>query len=282
MFGITTEFSMLYTIVYSIFCLVLGLGYSYLLYRKNNFSSRIITTVLFFLRAFVVSFLAFLLSNPLTSTLEQMEEKPIIVLAQDASISCNNFDDLNKFQELEQILSNQFDIVAYNYSDGVNEGFITEKKGKSTNISKLMDEVDLKFSGRNLLGVVLTSDGLFNEGMNPIYHKIAKSIPFYIIPIGDTSVIKDVRISDVLHNEISFLGNSSPIQIQVQTDKCKGKNINVKLYRGNNLIENKKVKINTNSDFIKVDFSVEHKEVALQKYKAVISSVDGEKSIENK
>ena len=277
MFGITTELS----IYYSIICILLGVVYAYFLYRKNNFESKTLTSVLFVFRALVVSVLSFLLLNPLTNILETTEEKPIVILAQDASVSCQESEDFIKFTKLQQSLSENFDVFVYNYSDELREGFVSEKKGVSTNISKLMDEVDLKFSGRNLLGVVLSSDGLYNEGSNPLYHKISKSIPFYTIPLGDTSVIKDVRISDVLHNEISFLGNTSPIEVQIQTEKCRGENITVKLYHQSKLIASKKVKVKTDNEYIKVPFVIENNFVGLQKYRVEVGSVSQENNTAN-
>ena len=277
MFGITTELS----IYYSIICILLGVVYAYFLYRKNNFESNTLTSVLFVFRALVVSVLSFLLLNPLTNILETTEEKPIVILAQDASVSCQESEDFIKFTKLQQSLSENFDVFVYNYSDELREGFVSEKKGVSTNISKLMDEVDLKFSGRNLLGVVLSSDGLYNDGSNPLYHKISKSIPFYTIPLGDTSVIKDVRISDVLHNEISFLGNTSPIEVQIQTEKCRGENITVKLYHQSKLIASKKVKVKTDNEYIKVPFVIENNFVGLQKYRVEVGSVSQENNTAN-
>ena len=277
MFGITTELS----IYFSIICILLGVVYAYFLYRKNNFESKTLTSVLFVFRALVVSVLSFLLLNPLTNILETTEEKPIVILAQDASVSCQESEDFIKFTKLQQSLSENFDVFVYNYSDELREGFVSEKKGVSTNISKLMDEVDLKFSGRNLLGVVLSSDGLYNEGSNPLYHKISKSIPFYTIPLGDTSVIKDVRISDVLHNEISFLGNTSPIEVQIQTEKCRGENITVKLYHQSKLIASKKVKVKTDNEYIKVPFVIENNFVGLQKYRVEVGSVSQENNTAN-
>jgi len=277
MFGITTELS----IYYSIICILLGVVYAYFLYRKNNFESKTLTSVLFVFRALVVSVLSFLLLNPLTNILETTEEKPIVILAQDASVSCQESEDFFKFTKLQQSLSENFDVFVYNYSDELREGFVSEKKGVSTNISKLMDEVDLKFSGRNLLGVVLSSDGLYNDGSNPLYHKISKSIPFYTIPLGDTSVIKDVRISDVLHNEISFLGNTSPIEVQIQTEKCRGENITVKLYHQSKLIASKKVKVKTDNEYIKVPFVIENNFVGLQKYRVEVGSVSQENNTAN-
>ena len=278
MFSITTELP----IYYSVLCILLGVIYAYFLYRKNRFFSKKLTTVLFVFRALVVSVLFFLLLNPLSSVTETIEERPIIILAQDASVSTSSdSSDYQNLINLKNKLSSDFDVITYNYSDQIKEGFTTDKTGSSTNISQLLDEVDLKHSGRNLTGVVLSWDGLYNQGSNPLSHKIAKSIPFYTIPLGDTSVLKDVRISEIQHNEISFLGNTAPVKVNIQTEKCKGEYITIKLFSEEKLIERKKLKINSNSEFVKTDFTIKNSSLGLHKYKVVVSSVSNEKSIEN-
>ena len=278
MFSITTELP----IYYSVLCILLGVIYAYFLYRKNRFFNKKLTTVLFVFRALVVSVLFFLLLNPLSSVTETIEERPIIILSQDASVSTSSdSSDYQNLINLKNKLSSDFDVITYNYSDQLKEGFTTDKTGSSTNISQLLDEVDLKYSERNLTGVVLSSDGLYNQGSNPLFHKIAKSVPFYTIPLGDTSVLKDVRISEIQHNEISFLGNTAPVQVNIQTEKCKGENITIKLFSEGKLIESKKLKINSNSEFIKTNFTIKNRSLGLHKYKVVVSSVSNEKSIEN-
>lgn len=278
MFSITTELP----IYYSVLCILLGVIYAYFLYRKNRFFSKKLTTVLFVFRALVVSVLFFLLLNPLSSVTETIEERPIIILSQDASVSTSSdSSDYQNLINLKNKLSSDFDVITYNYSDQIKEGFTTDKTGSSTNISQLLDEVDLKYSGRNLTGVVLSWDGLYNQGSNPLSHKIAKSIPFYTIPLGDTSVLKDVRISDIQHNEISFLGNTAPVKVNIQTEKCKGEYITIKLFSEGKLIESNKIKINSNSEFIKTNFTIKNSSLGLHKYKVVVSSVSNEKSIEN-
>ena len=278
MFSITTELP----IYYSVLCILLGVIYAYFLYRKNKFFSKKLTTVLFVFRALVVSVLFFLLLNPLSSVTETIEERPIIILAQDASFSTSSdSSDYQNLINLKNKLSSDFDVITYNYSDQIKEGFTTDKTGSSTNISQLLDEVDLKYFRRNLTGVVLSWDGLYNQGSNPLSHKIAKSIPFYTIPLGDTSVLKDVRISEIQHNEISFLGNTAPVKVNIQTEKCKGEYITIKLFSEEKLIEHKKLKINSNSEFVKTDFTIKNSSLGLHKYKVVVSSVSNEKSIEN-
>ena len=232
MFGLTTELP----IIYSLFCILVGIVYAYLLYRNNKFENKILIRLLFVFRSVIVSVLVFLLLNPFISNISTYEEKPIVVLAQDVSISCGGFEDSVFFASLSDKLSTNFDVIEYNYSEDVSEGFLSKKKGESTDISNLLDEVELKYSGRNLSAIVTSSDGLYNKGSNPLYHKFSKSVPIHTIAIGDTSVFKDVNISNVLYNEISFLDNISPIEVQIKTEKCKGEILSIELYSDNNSV----------------------------------------------
>ena len=150
MYGLTTELP----IIYSLFCILIGVIYAYLLYRNNKFENKILSRILFIFRSFIVSVLAFFLLNPFISKISTVEEKPIVVLAQDVSISCAGSKDSTFFASLSDQLSNNFDVVEYNYSDDVSEGFSSKKIGESTDISNLLEEVELKYSGRNLLALV--------------------------------------------------------------------------------------------------------------------------------
>ena len=97
MLGITTELS----IYYSIICILLGVVYSYFLYRKNNFLSRKITYILFIFRTVVVSVLSFLLLNPLSTIVHHSQEKPLVILAQDVSKSTSSYSDSTSFANLQ-------------------------------------------------------------------------------------------------------------------------------------------------------------------------------------
>jgi hypothetical protein len=277
MFSITTELP----IYYSIICILLGVVYAYFLYRKNKFFSKKLTALLFIFRALVVSVLAFLLLNPLSSVTNTIEEKPIIILAQDASISTSSdSSDYQKFNNLKNKLSSDFDVRTYHYSDSLKINFTTKKNGSSTNISQLLDEVDLKYSGKNLMGVVLSWDGGFN-GSSPLSHKIAKSVPFYTIPLGDTAELKDISITKIDRNRFPSLGSPNPVKVNIKTEKCKGENITIQLLSEGKVIDSKNKKINSNFEFIKTDFTITNKSLGLHRYKVVVSSVSNEKSIEN-
>ena len=213
--------------------------------------------------------------------LHTQEEKPIVVLTKMFLFHVKILKILYIFSSLNDQLSTNFDVVEYNYSEDISEGFSSKKKGESTDISNLLEEVELKFSGRNLLAIVASSDGLYNKGSNPLYHKFSKSVPIYSIALGDTSVFKDVNITNVLHNEISFLDNISPVEVQIKTEKCNEEILSVKLYSNNKLIQTKEEKVSKSSDFIKTSFNLKNSEVGLQKYSVEVSGIKSEKYLEN-
>ena len=277
MFSLNTELP----IIYTVFCVLTGSIYAYFLYRNNKFDNKSIVRILFLIRLIVVSLLSFFLLNPFLSNLRTIEEKPIVVLAQDVSISCEDSKDSINFAILSNQLSENFDLIEYNYSDKVRPGFVSKKMGESTNISSLLDEIELNYSDRNLLALVASSDGLYNKGSNPLYHQFSKSVPIYSITIGDTSVFKDLSINNVVYNEISFLDNFSPIEVQINTQKCKGEIIDIKLYKNNKLVSTKKQKVSKSSDFIKTIFNVKNSEEGMQKYSVKLSGLKSERNLEN-
>ena len=75
-------------IMYSMACLLLGLGYAFFLYRKERlFVSNKLKVFLFSIRTFFIGFLAVLLLNPIVKSTHKITEKPIVILAQDISES---------------------------------------------------------------------------------------------------------------------------------------------------------------------------------------------------
>ena len=273
-----------YSIIYYLLCPLIGFLYAFLLYRKNYTLSYIPLFILFTFRFIVVSVLLFLLFDPKLKKSIEIEEKPILVLAQDASLSCFNYSDSKKLGFFKKKLSDKFDVYAYNFSNKVNKGLVDEKDkiGSLTNIGELLDQIEVDFSGRNLSSIILSSDGVFNDGKNPHDHNISTSIPFYSIALGDTMSFKDIRIVNILYNQISFLGNRTPLELQIQADQCAGETVEVSIYNQNNeLLFKKEHRIQYKKDFIKLNVFIEHEKIGNQKYTAVLNNITGETNIDN-
>ena len=147
------------------FCLLLGFVYSLLLYfRQHNFLNKKLLFLLSLSRFLLISFLAFLLLDPIVKSSKEIKEKPVVVILQDVSSSMNR----NIKNELEDFSNKlkDLDVYKYSFSDKIYDDFSKNNNGLLTNISKVINEINNRFSSRNLSSIVLASDGLY---LSPIH-----------------------------------------------------------------------------------------------------------------
>ena len=227
-----STFSLSYPWWYIGFCLALAVGYSFLMYyRDKRFAeyNRVLLQSLFVLRTLSIFIIALLLLSPFVKTVREDTKTPVIIIASDVSESINKgessdiLEDYNKkINALGANLSSKYDIKHLSFGSDV----YTEKKDsltdKSTNASKLFRFISDNYSDQNLGAVILGSDGIFNEGSNPLYTNFNINAPLYTIALGDTIQKKDLYFQNVLHNKIAYLGDKFPVQIDISAYNCAG------------------------------------------------------------
>ena len=278
MFDISTELPF----GLSLFTLLIGLGYATLLYRKDDKIVSIwLKRTLFLFRMLIVSFLCFLLLSPLINTLLKQDEKPILILAQDASASVKDYNIYDDLFQLVEKTEKDFDVFPFHFDETIKEGLTNEMSGLQTNYTNLFDELESRFLNRNVAAVVMATDGLYNIGENPIYKANATNVPIYTIALGDTIQQKDLLIKNVQYNEIAFLGNNFPIDVLVESFNCKNEIAELKLYNGELLLYKQKININQDDFHLKIPLKIFAKQKGLQKYTLQISSLASEKNKAN-
>ena len=261
------------------FCLLLGFVYSLLLYfRQHNFLNKKLLFLLSLLRFLLISFLAFLLLDNIVKSSKEIKEKPVVVILQDVSSSINK----NIKNELEDFSSKlkDLDVFKYSFSDNIYEDFSEKNNGLYTNISKVINEINNRFSNRNLSSIILASDGLYNDGVNPLYSDNLKT-PIHSICLGDTIVKKDNLISDVKHNDIVFFGNSFISEIFIESVKYKNEKVNLKVENNGETLFEKNITFNSNKEFLKIPVELKTSQVGVQAFKVVISPLESENNTRN-
>ena len=169
-----------YSIAFVFLCLALGVLFSYLLYRNSGFS-RDLPKRLFYIvsgaRFLLISFLSFLLLGPMLKVVSREVERPIVIIAVDHSKSLVNTKDsavvlakVNSFLEKAKAdLPAEFDLKILSFGDHVRENASEGFNDKATDFTSLYDAIDIKFANRNVGAIVIASDGIYNEGSNPVY-----------------------------------------------------------------------------------------------------------------
>lgn len=267
-------------------CLALAIGGAYLLYRgKRHQWSRNMNVFLFVLRAVLLFFIAVLLLGPVVRQIINIEEKPHFIVLQDNSVSVREGTDSASLVELEQSLRTLNEELE---ERGFETHFVTLDQDNaeaqvnfnagSSDITGTLRRIANQFEGRNIEGVLLVSDGIYNSGLSPLYNSYR--FPVYTLGLGDTTERSDIAIRNLAYNRISYQGNRFPIKAEITVKGFPNQNLRVTLlHQGKVLAENT---VNTGAErFLVSDFIVDADEAGLQRYEVQVTEVEGEFNSKN-
>ena len=276
------------TYFWLLFCILLGIGYAFLLYRPTQLSSSL-NKALFVLRSMAVAAIAFLLMAPMVRFNGKTTEKPLIILAQDnsASISLSKPANFNidayttQLRELEQNLSRDFELKAFTLGAGVKSGLSLNYKESLTDINALFKHINDHYPNRNIGAVILASDGIYNQGGNPEYEAQNIKSPIYTIALGDTIPKKDLLISNVNHNNIVYLENDFQVEVSIEAFQSRGAESRLTVSNAAGTVFSKGITVSSNEFRINVPVTLSAKKKGIQRYTVNLSPVAGELSRQN-
>ncbi len=286
-----TNITFQYPAWFAILCLLLGIAYALMMYYRNRtFRERStwLNWLLGIVRTLAVTFLSLLLLSPLLKSMVTETKKPIVVVAQDNSesiMSAMTSEDSTRYRQqltdLEVRLGEEYDIKTYSFGDKVREGFEFTFKDKVSNTSELLNDLYETYSNQNLGAVVLATDGIYNQGSNPMYAGTKLSVPVYAVALGDTVAKRDISIKKIYHNRIAYLGDKFSIQVDVAARNCAGSRSKVKVYKvvddGDNIkLKEESFKIKTNDFFTTKEIILSANSSGVQRYRVSVSSVKDE------
>ncbi len=273
-------------------CILIAGLYAFVLYRndfKNTASS--LFKYRYWLSAFrflTVFFLLLLLLTPFLKMRHTETQKPVVALLVDNSESIRNglkkrADTTLYLQTIEKIsdkLKEKYDVITYSLSDKLDPKAPENFNGKSTNLSNAFSQINDLYYNRNLGAVVLASDGIFNQGINPIYSTENVQYSIYTIAVGDTNTVRDAKIEAVYFNQVAYLNDNFVIKADIAASKMVGKNAVVSLKQisesGETNLGTKTIAINKEAFYESVHFEITASKTGVVHYAMVISAMDGE------
>lgn len=274
-----------------IICLAISFGLVYLLYRKDQITEEINPIILWTIKIFRFIFIfliAFLLLKPLIKSLTKNIEEPILIFAQDNSASIISNEDSLFFKSEYQAIVNSFlaefdnlNVFSFGFDHMLYDQTKFEFKGLSTNISNLFEEINNKFFNKNIGALVVATDGIYNEGLNPFYYSSDFNFPVYFIALGDTAQKKDLFIKKVINNNIAFLNNKFPVKIEIGATNLNDFDVNLDVIGKNGITETIPIKISDNNFVQDIDIELLAEEKGLQEYTFKLTNIDDEQNIIN-
>jgi len=275
-----------------LFCILLGLVYAGVLYYKSdhfsddspNFSW--IKRGLALLRFLSGTLLAFLLLSPFVKSKFVDKIEPLIVFVHDNSesilLNLNSEDSANYINSTNEMLTNlsaKYQIDYYSFDEEVKEIDTLNFKGRSTNISYALDQINGLYFNQNIGAVIFASDGIYNQGNNPIYSDF--NFPIYTVALGDTNQQTDVKIVNVRANKLAYLDDKVQVEIELQANHLQGKQYQLSLSAKNGLLFNKTIPITKDFDEQKTTFTLDAKRIGIHRYTVQVQEFENEISLAN-
>lgn len=272
-------------------CLLIGAAYGAALYLvgRGNSLSKTTRWVLASLRFLSASLIACLLLAPLVRRDTNQREKPIVVIAQDNSQSVLMCRDsayyrneyAHAMERLRKTLAGDYDVRCLTYGEKVADGDAPLCQESATDISALLSDVANRFEGRNVGALILTGDGIFNQGLNPVSMTDGMAYPVYTVALGDTSVRRDACIANLRHNRIAYMGNQFPMEITVRASQLKGCQKVLSVSHEGKTVFSKTLTYSDNDYAVTEQVLLDATRAGLQTYTVAIAPAEDEVSVRN-
>jgi len=260
-------------------------------YRKTNPPiSTNLRRLLIALRIITLAIIIFILFEPLLSISYNRVQKPITAVLVDVSASMNLQDAKVQrsqdalrvlqqplFHEKRKDLSFQF----FEFSDHlrpIREADIDSLKFSrdGTDITSALQQLTEKMDEEYLAGVVLISDGNYTIGENPARFVEDYPVPIFPIAIGDPAEQKDIIISRVTTNQITYANTKVPVDVTVKATGYKGKKVTAILSKDGQQMDSKLVELTDHAMETKVRLHYTPQEAGNQKYTIRIPAAEDE------
>lgn len=269
-----------YSPLYFLFCLAAGTGYAYVLYSAKYNWSKNTQRVLFILRAVLASALFVLLLGPILRQTTHQTEKPVLTFLVDNSESLRGKTDttslLRMLKEAAGSIQTADRSVEWRTLSNATDSIrFTER---SSDLASAIRQTMAAGEGKNVAGIVLVSDGIYNNGVSPVY--LPLRVPVFTIGVGDTTAHADVVLRNVAYNRVVYQGNRFAVRAEVDLVGMDHKDIKVSVLQKGKLIQ-QSGRNSGSKQIMDIEFQLDALTQGLQRYDVVVEKVNGETNVAN-
>ncbi len=268
-----------YWIIVSVFTSLL---LSYILYVDRNsymIKNNYVTT--FFLRFLSLFFIGILLLKPVSKTLKTEKNIPIFLIFSDASKSVQNYHIEREIKKFISKYEKRLNIKNFHFSDKVYDGFPKKYDGKRTNLNSVFEYVNKNFINQNLVGSLIITDGIINDGRNPVNDIQSGIAPFFVVGIGDTTKKTDIRIENINFNPISIVNSEVTVELEVFSENIEKQPFRSSVMLNDDIVETLDFHVERKTYYKKITHKLKLDEVGVQKITFKISELENEKNVSN-
>ncbi len=151
-------------------------------------------------------------------------QRPTIIVAHDNSASLLMTADsalmragyADNIRQLIRQLESRFDVGTIGFDANAFDSISFRFDGQTTNMSAAIDFAKANSYGKNVGAMIIASDGIVNQGADPIRAASALDVPIYTIALGDTLPHPDLLIHKLTANKTAFKESTFPIAVSLK------------------------------------------------------------------
>ncbi len=277
-------FSSSYSPLFLSLVLIIAVTVSYFFY-KNTAIDKSKKTLLIILKSLAIFILLALFIEPVLSYLagNNNNRKDLVLIDNSRSNLL-----VDKSGEILKVitdagLSNNNDNV-FTFSDKTEQIINTDSishNGFKTDLVSSLRMIKENFPDGSYNSITIISDGIINEGGNPLYEALKFNTPFIVIPVGDTVIKKDIIVKNVVHNEKSFTGTATKVKAYITIDIINTNNLNVGLLREGVEVKSQTLSIKPGINNYEAEFDITETEPGKVKYRVSVENAANELTYKN-
>lgn len=225
--------------------------------------------------------LALLLEPVLTAIFSELRRPAVLVLQDDSRSIAGQPDSARYRNELPSQLNDMLsalegaDLEPTFYTLGRDLKESTPEAlgftGSSTNLADALNKAADYYRGQPVAGIVLLTDGIYTQGANPQFSSSNLRAPVYTVLLGDSTPRRDLRIENVLYNELTYRKRITPIRATLRaTGYEQPINASLQLWHRGAKVDEQAVSLEPNQPQ-DVSFNVQLDSVGIQTYQLVLS-----------
>jgi len=246
------------------------------------------------LRVLALLCLFLVLSEPILTIAKKQVKRPVVALLLDASQSMNlKGTEVRRVDELRQLLTRQAfrDIAAqaelktYGFADSIfsinfEEG-LPDSLGSATAMGEAVRSTERELKEENLAAMVILSDGASNLGEDPALVARSSGVRIYTCGTSDYQPVRDLSINRIVYNEIGYVGDQIPIQVDISQIGFDDSRIQISLKENNTTLTQQNSKLGKSGATQTVELNVTPEKAGLRSFTVALPVLDGESVSEN-
>ncbi len=238
-------------------CLLAAIAFTIYIYRRTNPPVALAKKITLITLRTLVFFLCFLvLFKAMLGVRYSKTIPPRLAIAVDHSASMRINDAKGSRPQSVKTILHQFnrsfadvDLKFFRFSSRstpfmASEIDSLEFTGDITDMSAAIETIENNLAAENLKAMVMLSDGNYNSGGNPIRQAEKSTVPIYSVGIGAQTEIPDLRISNVSASAFAYVGEKTPININIVNSGFDRLQTTLRLMQNDSVLLSKPVQIN--------------------------------------